>query len=76
MIREQISENYFVLIKGIFTEKEINSILQVIDNQKEGNSNFKFNKDLFAICCFLKEIPQLTALIINDKLKELIGLFD
>jgi ectoine hydroxylase-related dioxygenase (phytanoyl-CoA dioxygenase family) len=75
MIKKAISENGYAIVKDVFTEQEINSILQIIDNQKETNNNFKINADLFAIRCFLKEIPKLNSLILNPQLKELITQF-
>jgi ectoine hydroxylase-related dioxygenase (phytanoyl-CoA dioxygenase family) len=75
MIQQDILENGFAIAKDIFTEKEVNMILQYIDNQKETNNNFKFNNDLFAIRCVLNELPDLKKWIVNDRLKALIASF-
>jgi ectoine hydroxylase-related dioxygenase (phytanoyl-CoA dioxygenase family) len=70
--QNQLSENGFSIVENIYSEKEIEAILNVIDTESKDNWRFRKNKDLFAIRCFLKEIPTLNALIFNENLRQII----
>jgi Phytanoyl-CoA dioxygenase (PhyH) len=70
--QNQLSENGFSIVENIYSEKEIEAILNVIDTESKDNWRFRKNKDLFAIRCFLKEIPTLNALIFNENLRQML----
>lgn len=74
MISPNLTEGFDILA-DIFSEKEIENILQKIENQPKNNSNFRRENDLFAIRCFLKEFPELQTLLMNEKMQELIRHF-
>lgn len=67
--RQQLDYLGFTVINDIFTDMEINLILQSIKSADSSKSNFRKSDDLFAIRQFLKEIPALQTLIFNDKLQ-------
>jgi ectoine hydroxylase-related dioxygenase (phytanoyl-CoA dioxygenase family) len=67
-----LSENGFSIVENIYSEKEIDTISNLIDTESKDNWRFRKNKDLFAIRCFLKEIPALNALIFNENLLQII----
>ncbi len=72
MVQQELLENGFAIMENIFTEKEIEKILQIIDNHQDTNSAFKSNGDLFAIRCFLQQFSELQNILQNDALKTLL----
>jgi ectoine hydroxylase-related dioxygenase (phytanoyl-CoA dioxygenase family) len=70
--QNQLAENGFSIVENIYSENEIDAILGVIENESADNWHFRKNNDLFAIRCFLKEIPTLNALIFNENLRQII----
>ncbi len=68
----EISENGFTTINKIYSEKEIEKILLTIDKADKSKETFRKSTDLFAIRQFLKEVPETTNLIFNDKLQNVI----
>ncbi|GAA3972733.1 phytanoyl-CoA dioxygenase family protein [Mucilaginibacter dorajii] len=75
--RQEIVNDGFTVINGIYTNAEVKSILDVIASANQSNPAFRKTDDLFAIRQFLKELPQVVPLIFNDKLKAIItALFD
>ncbi|MEO0043632.1 MAG: hypothetical protein RL329_3080 [Bacteroidota bacterium] len=73
MIQQELSNNGFTIIPSIFTEMEMDTILQTIENHKVTNLNFKTNHDVFAIRYFLKTFPNLQPLLMNDSFKKLVA---
>ncbi|SMC42603.1 phytanoyl-CoA dioxygenase family protein [Moheibacter sediminis] len=73
--KEFFSENGFALIDNIYSEEEINSILHEIENADSQNDTFRKSSDLFAIRQILKEIPEISPIIFNENLKNLIREF-
>jgi ectoine hydroxylase-related dioxygenase (phytanoyl-CoA dioxygenase family) len=71
--QNQLSENGFSIVENIYSEEEIDTILNLIETESKDNWRFRKNKDLFAIRCFLKEIPALNALIFNENLRQIIS---
>lgn len=71
--QEEILQNGFTIIEDIYTEKEVEQILEAINQVDSSKSTFRKSNDLFAIRQFLKEIPATQALIFNDKLKAMAG---
>jgi ectoine hydroxylase-related dioxygenase (phytanoyl-CoA dioxygenase family) len=70
--RQEIQEVGFSVIDEVFTGREIEAILAVINKTDSTKETFRKSDDLFAIRQFLKEIPDTIDLIFNDKLKHLI----
>lgn len=73
--KEFFSENGFAVINEIYSEEEINSILNEIENADSQNDTFRKSSDLFAIRQILKEIPEINPIIFNDNLRDLIRKF-
>jgi ectoine hydroxylase-related dioxygenase (phytanoyl-CoA dioxygenase family) len=69
--QNQLSENGFSIVENIYVEAEIEAILSLINTESKDNWRFRKHKDLFAIRCFLKEIPALNALIFNENLRQI-----
>ena len=67
-----ITENGFTVINNIFSDEEIEKIIEVIQNIDTSKETFRKSEDLFAIRQFLKEIPEVKDLIFNDKIKTII----
>ena len=68
----EISDKGYTTIDNIYTEEEIESILQTIVQVDKTNDTFRKSKDLFAIRQFLKEVPTSIPLVFNDNLKNII----
>lgn len=73
----EIDELGFTTIGNIYSEEEINQIIDVINDVDTSNDTFRKSSDLFAIRQFLKEVPETKNLIFKEKLqlviKELFG---
>ena len=70
--KNNILENGFTIFRDIFSEDEIENIIEVIQNIDTSKETFRKSEDLFAIRQFLKEIPEINELIFNDKIKAVI----
>ena len=68
----QIEETGFVTINDIFSDDEVEKILQLINQADTSRKTFRKSADLFAIRQFLKEVPEIVEFILNDKFKLLI----
>lgn len=69
---KEINEVGFSVISDVYSDKEVKAILSVISNVDTTKETFRKSDDLFAIRQFLKEIPEATALIFNNGLKNII----
>lgn len=74
-IQNEILEKGFAIIENVFTETEIEAMLEQIENRENTNNNFKKNNDLFAVRHFFGEFPNLVKLLLNDKLQKLLAEF-
>ena len=72
MYNAQIEETGFVTISDLFSHDEVEKILQLISEADTSKKTFRKSADLFAIRQFLKEVPGIIELILNDKFKLLI----
>ncbi|WP_353050507.1 hypothetical protein [Chryseobacterium sp. ISL-6] len=70
--KSEVVENGFAVINNIFSDKEIEGIVNVIQDTDTSKNTFRKSKDLFAIRQFLKEIPEVTKLVFTDRLKDII----
>ncbi|CAM3616440.1 phytanoyl-CoA dioxygenase family protein [Flavobacterium chungbukense] len=71
----EIRSEGFAIINDVFTEKEIENIIALIENNtanNQENATFRKSQDLFAIRQFHKEIPETLDFIFNENLKEII----
>ena len=65
---EELIENGFAIINDIYSLTEVEKILSVIENTNSDKDTFRKTNDLFAIRQFLKEVPNVSKLVFNDKL--------
>ena len=77
LAQSEISSRGFTTIPGVFGQEEIENIVHAIDTLDISGDTFRKSNDLFAIRQFLKELPEIKALIFNEKLriilKEIMG---
>jgi ectoine hydroxylase-related dioxygenase (phytanoyl-CoA dioxygenase family) len=71
--KENLFKNGFAIIDNIYSDKEIEQILSVIENVDKSKDTFRMSSDLFAIRQFLKEVPEAKDLIYNNNLKNIIN---
>lgn len=62
----------YAILENIFTEIEIEKLLNVIKLSDKKNSTFRKSEDLFAIRQFLNEIPHALPVILNQKFQTII----
>ncbi|RZJ50496.1 MAG: phytanoyl-CoA dioxygenase [Flavobacterium sp.] len=71
-MNNEISTQGFSIISNIYTNDEIEQILDVINQVDTSKETFRKSADLFAIIQFFKEVPAVYKLIFNEKLKDVI----
>ncbi|MGG8495456.1 phytanoyl-CoA dioxygenase family protein [Tenacibaculum sp. TC6] len=69
----ELEENGFSVLTDLYSDNEISRILACIENTEQDENSFMKTKDLFAIRQLIKNIPELTDLLFNKKLTELIS---
>ena len=69
----ELEENGYSVLSDLYSENEISQILACIENAEQGGNSFMKTKDLFAIRQLIKNVPELTDLLFNEKLTELIS---
>jgi len=75
-IKEKIATEGFAIIEDVFTADEIDLMVKIISAADTSKTTFRKSRDLFAIRRFLKEIPETSEVIFNNRLKSIIsGLF-
>lgn len=70
--KTEVLEKGFTVINAVFSDQQIENIAAIIQNMDSSNDTFRRSEDLFAIRQFLKEIPEVTELIFNDRIKTII----
>lgn len=71
--KTEISNKGFTIINDVFSEKEINQIINVIGSIDTSKETFRKSEDLFAIRQFLKEVPESHQFIFNDNVNKIIN---
>ncbi|MCF1422935.1 phytanoyl-CoA dioxygenase family protein [Mangrovimonas futianensis] len=69
----ELEENGFSVLDNLYSDHEIYGILACIENAEQDGNSFMKTKDLFAIRQLIKNIPELSDLLFNEKLIELIS---
>ncbi len=72
-ITRQLQENGFSIAENVFTDTQIKTVLAEIDRQRADNFNFRKSSDLFAIRCFLQEMPAVRELIFTESFRALLS---
>jgi len=65
---QQIAVNGFAVIENVFTDREVDSLIALIQQADSSNATFRKTKDLFAIRQFLKEVPDAVPAIFTPVL--------
>ncbi len=69
----ELEENGFSILADLYSDKEISGILACIENAEQDGNSFMKTKDLFAIRQLIKNVPELSNLLFNKELTELIS---
>ncbi len=70
--KNAVSELGFSAIPGVYSNDEIEAIIQLITKADTTRDTFRISKELFAIRQFLKEIPNIKELVFNENLKHIV----
>lgn len=68
----KIEQDGFTVINDIFSDKDVENILRIIDQADTNKPTFRKTSELFAIRQFLKEIPDAVPAIFTKKLNTVI----
>jgi hypothetical protein len=66
-------EQGFAIVPDIYTAAEVQAMLHIISQADTSRPTFRKTADLFAVRQALKEMPALTPLLFNKRLKSLIN---
>ncbi|WP_299126235.1 phytanoyl-CoA dioxygenase family protein [uncultured Winogradskyella sp.] len=69
----ELEENGYSVLADLYSDNEISGILACIENTEQDGNSFMKTKDLFAIRQLIKNVPELSKLLFNRKLTELIA---
>jgi ectoine hydroxylase-related dioxygenase (phytanoyl-CoA dioxygenase family) len=72
-IAENIANNGFATVEAVYSNDEIDSLLQVLAQIDSNKATFRKTADLFAIRQFLKEVPNVIPLIFTPTLATIIS---
>lgn len=70
--REKILNDGFAIIDDVFTDVEINHLIELIEKADSGKPSFRKSADLFAIRRFFKEVPDSFESVFNNNLFNII----
>ena len=71
-ISGNLSASGFIIIPDLYSEKDISELLNLINSADTSKITFRKTADLFAVRQFVKEIPQVKAVLFNDNLKAIL----
>jgi ectoine hydroxylase-related dioxygenase (phytanoyl-CoA dioxygenase family) len=71
--QQEIAANGFTVIDNVFTDKEVDALIVLIQQTDSSNATFRKTKDLFAIRQFLKEVPDAIPAVFMPALMETIN---
>lgn len=67
-----IQESGFTIINNIFSDEEIEKMIEIIQHIDTSKDTFRKSEDLFAIRQFLTEVPEVNDLVFNENIKTII----
>jgi ectoine hydroxylase-related dioxygenase (phytanoyl-CoA dioxygenase family) len=67
-----LQETGFTIIENVFTAEEVTAIIETINSIDTSGPAFRKTSDLFAIRRFVKEVPAISPLIFNSRLRAII----
>lgn len=68
----ELKELGFTILENIYSEQEIEQILEKIKQVDKSKETFRKSTELFAIRQFLTEVPNVRSFLFNEKLRSLI----
>lgn len=71
-IMEQLNTDGYQIFENIYSDEEIQRLIEVIEAEDSSNPTFRKSNDLFAIRQFFKEIPAAFGLVFSTRLKDLL----
>ncbi len=71
--RTELEENGYSVLANLYTNNEVDQILNCIENAEQNGTSFLKTKDLFAIRQLIKNVPELSTLLFHKKLTELLA---
>ncbi|MFD2888526.1 phytanoyl-CoA dioxygenase family protein [Chitinophaga cymbidii] len=75
LYKEKFNQDGFTVIENVYSEVELDAILQELNKVDSSRPTFRKSADLFAIRQFLKEVPAVAPLIFTDRLRQMIKSF-
>ncbi|MDO5968199.1 phytanoyl-CoA dioxygenase family protein [Flavivirga aquimarina] len=69
----ELEKNGYSVLADLYSDSEVSQILDCIENNEQSGNSFMKTKDLFAIRQLIKNVPDLTSLLFNKKLIELLS---
>jgi ectoine hydroxylase-related dioxygenase (phytanoyl-CoA dioxygenase family) len=67
-----LQETGFTIIDNVFTAEEVATIIETINSIDTSGAAFRKTSDLFAIRRFVKEVPAISPLVFNSRLRAII----
>ncbi|WP_348637319.1 phytanoyl-CoA dioxygenase family protein [Aquimarina sp. 2201CG14-23] len=67
-----LTKQGFTTLVNIYSIKEVNELVKILESLNTNDTNFRKTKDLFAIRQFLIAVPEIQHMVLNDALKRLI----
>lgn len=67
-----VAESGYCIINDVYSDNQIDALIDVINAADSSNPTFRKTNDLFAIRQFLKELPAIKPLLFTTKLSKLI----
>jgi ectoine hydroxylase-related dioxygenase (phytanoyl-CoA dioxygenase family) len=71
--KQEIAQNGFTIIDGIYSDEDINLLIQTIEQADTSKPTFRKTSELFAIRQFLKELPEAIPAIFTKNLTYIIN---
>lgn len=66
-----LSTHGFAVATNLYSEAELAAIVDAIDRADQSHNAFRKSRELFAIRQFLKQVPGVTELVLNSRLRQL-----
>lgn len=71
--KEKLQIDGFAVVDDVYTSKEVNDIINAVNQLEDSSPLYRRSKDLFAIRQFLKQAPETLGLIFSPKLTNLLA---
>ncbi len=71
--KELLDNKGFAVIPDVYTNDEINKLIDLLNTLQSDKPVFRKTKDLFAVRQFLKEVPGAASIVFNKLLRKILG---